>query len=262
MWRAGDEYDAFMGRWSESVAADFVPWLHVPSRARWLDVGCGTGRLTRIIDRGASPASIVGIDPSSGFVQTGRANYGGQGVQLLVGDGQRLPFSDWVFDAAVSGLVLNFVSEPERLVAEQIRVVRPGGTIGWYVWDSTDRMEFLQRFWTVAIELDPAAADVYERIRFSSRQQDALRSVAESTGLDLVKVRAIDVPTIFVGFDDYWKPFLGAQGPSPAYVAGLSDASRRRLRERLRSSLPVNEDGSIPLEARAWAVQGTVRSPQ
>jgi hypothetical protein len=70
-------------------------------------------------------------------------------------------------------------------------------------------------------------------------------------------VRPVEVPTVFAGFDDYWSPFLGGQGPAPGYLSSLTDAHRRELRDLLRARLPSTVDGSIPLAARAWAVRGT-----
>jgi hypothetical protein len=68
--------------------------------------------------------------------------------------------------------------------------------------------------------------------------------------------RAIDVPTRFRGFEDYWSPFLGEQGPAPAYAMSLPEDRRIALCELVRSVLPVAA-GSIQLKARAWAVRGT-----
>ena len=64
------------------------------------------------------------------------------------------------------------------------------------------------------------------------------------------------MPTVFTGFDDYWLPFLGGQGPAPGYLDALPDDRRAALRELVRSRLPTQGDGSIRLRARAWAVQG------
>jgi hypothetical protein len=78
-------------------------------------------------------------------------------------------------------------------------------------------------------------------------------------GLANVASLALDVPTVFRDFDDYWRPFLGGQGPAPGYAMSLDEERRTALRERIRAALPVAGDGSISLVARAWAVQG--RSP-
>jgi hypothetical protein len=73
-----------------------------------------------------------------------------------------------------------------------------------------------------------------------------------------VRVHAIEIPTVFTDFDDYWSPFLGGVGPAPGYVMSLPDEQRRALRDALRASLPTEADGRVRLTARAWAVRGTV----
>lgn len=249
-----------MGRWSQLVAAEFVPLLNVDTHSSWIDIGSGTGRLSRVIVDQAEPEVVIGIDSSAVFTEAARHSADDDTVQYVVGDGQSLPIPDSRFDAAVSGLVLNFLRNPERMVEEMIRVVRPGGTVGWYVWDYLDGMEFLRYFWDAAIGLDPAADELDEGARFPLCRPDELRTLAVTAGLGSVLVRPINIPTRFLNFDDYWTPFLGGQGPAPMYVAGLSSEQRLELRERLRSTLPLEDDSGIDLRARAWAVRATVRS--
>ena len=69
-------------------------------------------------------------------------------------------------------------------------------------------------------------------------------------------LRAIDVPTVFRDFDDYWTPFLSGQAPAPGYNMSLSEDRRAALREHLRATLPFEKDGTLRLIARAWAVRG------
>jgi hypothetical protein len=83
-----------------------------------------------------------------------------------------------------------------------------------------------------------------------------LRSLAAAAGLEDIETRAIDVPTTFRNFEDYWTPFLGGQGPAPTYCAKLSETARAKLRTRLENTLPAQTDGSIHLTARAWAMRG------
>ena len=72
-----------------------------------------------------------------------------------------------------------------------------------------------------------------------------------------MQVRSIDIPTRFKDFDDYWNPFLGGQAPAPGYCMSLPEDRRTALRELVRESLPISNDGTIHLIARAWAVCGT-----
>ena len=80
-------------------------------------------------------------------------------------------------------------------------------------------------------------------------------------GLLDVETTGIEIPTVFRDFDDYWSPFLGGQGPAPAYAMSLSAQHRAALRDHLRTTLPSAPDGSIHLTARAWAARGRPPKP-
>lgn len=255
-WAAGDSYEPYVGRWSRLVAADFLAWLGQPAGARWLDVGCGTGALTETILGLANPASVQGLDQSAGFVQHATSRIASPTVAFGVGDACALPFDDGSFDAGVSGLAFNFVPDAARAASELVRVVRRGGVVALYVWDYAGRMELMRHFWDAAVALDSAARELDEARRFPLCQPEPLRELLAGAGLRDVEVRAIDVPTRFRDLDDYWSPFLGGQGPAPGYAMSLDDTRRAALRERIRAGLPIGDDGSIQLVARAWAVKG------
>ena len=255
-WSSGDLYEPFVGRWSRLVAHAFLRWLGEPAGGRWLDVGCGTGALTETILATCEPRAVTGIDPSEGFVTFARARVRDGRTQFRVADAQAMPLEAASFDAMVAGLVLNFVSDPSRAAAEMRRVARPGGAVAAYVWDYAGKMEFLRYFWDAAVEVNPKAGDLDEGRRFPICAPDRLEALFRSTGLRDVATTAIDVPTVFRDFTDYWSPFLGGQGPAPGYTTSLAEAERAGLRELLRRRLPAREDGSIHLTARAWAVTG------
>jgi SAM-dependent methyltransferase len=177
-------------------------------------------------------------------------------VQFEIGDAQALAAAAASYDAVVAGLVLNFVPQPEHMIAEMARVVRPGGVVAVYVWDYAGHMQLMRHFWDAAVALDPTAQDLDEGRRFRICQPDRLTALFRQAMLGAVEARAIDVPTRFRDFDDYWSPFLGGQGPAPSYAMSLSEARRAMLRERVRTGLPLAADGSIDLTARAWAVRG------
>ena len=259
MWQSGDAYEAYIGRWSRRIAERFVRQLDAPASRRWLDVGCGTGALTSAVLTAADPAEVVGADPSEGFLKTARASVTDPRASFTLADARSLPFPDDRFDVVVSGLVLNFVPDPARAAAEIARVTVPGGRAAAYLWDLAEGMELIRRFWDAAVALDPATAELDEATRFPICRPDRLEALWRNAGLTDVDTAPIDVPTVFRDFDDYWAPFLGGQGPAPGYVAGLDDRRRDRLRDRLQATLPIEEDGSIPLTARAWAVRGRAR---
>ena len=255
-WARGDFYEMYVGRWSRLVAQQFLPWLAVPENKEWLEIGSGTGILSRAILAMENPSKLKGIDRSERFVDFASQQVGGSHVEFNVGDAQELPVESETFDVAVSGLVLNFVPQPDRMVAEMRRAVRKGGMVALYVWDYAGKMQFMRHFWNAAVALDPAARELDEGRKSPICNPGPLTELFRNAGLSDVEVRPIEIATDFKDFDDFWSPFLGGQGPAPSYTMSLSEEQRDRLRERLSNSLPFALDGSIPLVARAWAVRG------
>jgi SAM-dependent methyltransferase len=256
VWAQGTGYERYVGRWSRPVAVEFLKWLAVPPAKAWLDLGCGTGALSQNILQSCAPAKVVGVDSSEGFVTHARAHITDARAEFRIGDARALPVANHEFDAAVSGLVLNFVPDQLKVVTEMRRATRPGGKIAVYVWDYAGEMQLIRRFWDAAIALNPDARELDEALRFPGCRPGPLHELFASAGLHDIATQAIDVPTVFENFDDYWSPFLGGQGPAPGYCMSLPQPDRSALRERLQSSLTAGRDGKIHLIARAWAVQG------
>jgi SAM-dependent methyltransferase len=239
------------------VAPLFLDWLAPRPGLDWADVGCGTGALSTAIVERAAPGSVVGVDPSEGFVAYARATLVDRRARFTTGDATALPLDAGSLDAVVSALVLNFVADTGAALAEAVRVSRPGAIVAAYVWDYADGMEPIRRFWKAAAALDPAAGELDEGRRFPLCQPDALEAAFTAAGLDDVATRAIDVEARFAGFEDYWAPFLSGVGPAPGYCAALAPDAREALRARLQDELPAGPDGAIVLTARAFAVRGT-----
>jgi SAM-dependent methyltransferase len=259
MWAVGDAYEAYVGRWSRPVAHTFLRWLDVPAGRRWLDVGCGTGALTEAVLAEATPGLVVGVDPAEGFLADARARIVDPRVSFHTADARSLPLPDRYFDVVVSGLALNFVPDEREAVAEFLRVSTVDGVVAGYVWDYADGMAMMRYFWDAAAALDSDAAALDEGRRFPVCRPEPLRELWAEAGLDGVEVRSIDVDTVFADFDDYWTPFLGGQGPAPAYTMSLPADHRDVLRDLLRARIPTDPDGTIRLTARAWAVRGVAR---
>src|SRR5262245_43785231 len=188
-WERGDPYERYVGRWSRRVAPRFLSWLGIPADRRWVDVGCGTGALcAAIVDHG-SPSSVVGVEPSEGFLATARARLAGRAVAHR-GSATAIPLGDAAVDVVVSGLVLNFVPDQRAALAEMARVTGNGGTIAAYVWDYAEKMELMRIFWDSAVELSPDAAELDERHRFPGCRPDALGQLFSGGGLREVQVTA------------------------------------------------------------------------
>ena len=256
-WTDGDAYERYVGRWSRQVAPRFLAWLDPPSGARWLDLGSGTGALTAQILRDCSPKTVTGVEPSEGFLKLARGQVTGRRAQFVQGAGDCIPIEDGSVDLAVSGLVMNFIPDPSKAMGELRRCIAPGGTIAAYVWDYAGHVQFMRYFWDAAVALNPAAHEKDEGVRFPICRPGPLRDLFASAGLHDVSVDALDIPTAFADFDDYWQPFLSGIAPAPGYCMSLDEGSRNALKAHLQKTLPTDGDGMILLAARAWAVRGT-----
>jgi SAM-dependent methyltransferase len=256
-WINASTYDSYMGRWSRLLGPRFVSWLAVPPGARWLDIGCGTGSLSEAICSGASPALVVGCDPSAEFIEHARVSHSDPRLEFVVAGAGSLPTRPGGFNSITSSLVLNLFPDPAAAVQEMRDAAAPGALISACVWDYADGTEFLRRFWDAAAALDPRAADLDEGRRFPICNPGPLTKLFHGAGLQRVSCEPIEIETAFGDFADFWTPFLGGTGPAPAYVANLEPGTRGALAERLDRSLPREPDGAIRLVARAWAVRGT-----
>jgi SAM-dependent methyltransferase len=248
-----------MGRWSRRIAPRFLDWLGSSNGLDWMDVGCGTGALSAAILSRCSPRSLIGIDPSDGFVATARSMAPDQRAEFLVGDAQALPAATASRDIVASALMLNFVPDKPRALAEMKRVVRPGGMVAFYVWDYPgEGIELMREFWSAAMALDAGASELAENRRFPYCTPEGLTELARTAGLTRIECTSVEVPTVFRDFDDYWRPFTLGAGPAPGYCASLAPDARQRLQQALHDRLPRGPDGSIPLKARAWAIKAVV----
>jgi SAM-dependent methyltransferase len=255
-WDSGHAYEQYVGRWSRTVATEFLHWLGLPPGLAWADVGCGTGALASAILETCQPSSVSGIDSSEGFVSRARQRIGDPRARFETGDATRLPWAPAVRDVTVSGLVLNFVRDHDAMVREMVRVTRPGGSVAAYVWDYAGGMEMMRHFWDAAVAVSPGDAKLDQAERFPLCQPGPLRALFEKMGLASVTVGAIDIPMVFRNFDDYWSPFLGKTGAAPTYLASVGSEVRERIRLYLESRLAPASDRPIALTARAWAVRG------
>jgi trans-aconitate methyltransferase len=257
-WGSAGPYELYVGRWSRKVAKKFLDWIAVPNGAAWADIGCGTGALAACILAQCQPRSVAMVDKADGFVASARQNITDPRVTFDTADATALSWADNTFDATVSGLVLNFVPDHKSTASEMARVTRSGGKAAAYVWDYGRAMEMMRHFWDAALAASPQDSKLDEAERFPICQPEALQQLFRDVGLKSVLCRAVDIPTVFRNFDDYWNPFLGKQGSAPTYLASLDDAIREKIRLKLQSRLVPSPDGTIAMTARAWAVQGTV----
>lgn len=250
----GAAYERYMGKWSRLVGEAFLDWLAPKSGLRWLDVGCGNGAFTEMLVERCAPASVHGVDPSEAQLVYARTRPAARVAQFRQGDAMALPFPDDTFDVVVMPLVIFFVPDPARGVAEMARVVCPGGALAAYAWDMLGGgfpYESLRG------EMRGLGANVPEPPSPDASRIEALRDLWTAAGLNAVETRAITVQRTFADFEDYWTTVLGGPSVGPL-LAAMSSNDRERLRALMRTRLPTDSDGCIPCSARANAVKGNV----
>ena len=249
----GAGYERYMGVWSQLAGAAFLDWLALPSGLQWLDVGCGTGAFTELVLDRCAPSQVAGVDPSEAQLNYARTRLSSRGAQFKLGDAMALPFETAAFDEAMMPLVIFFVPDPVKGVAEMTRVVRRGGTVAAYAWDMEGggfpyamlREELLE------MGFDPPQPPSADASRL-----DRLNELWSGAKLRDIATREITVHRAFAGFDDYWETI--ALAPSAGkQLADLSPVARAELRRRLVARMPAPDSaGRITLSARANAVRG------
>jgi SAM-dependent methyltransferase len=245
-------YERYMGAWSQLVGDAFLAWLAPAPGLRWLDVGCGNGAFTEMLAQRCAPAALHGIDPFEDQLAFARSRPALRNGEFRAGDAQALPWPDDSFDATVMPLVIFFLPDPTRGVAEMARVVARGGIVTSYSWDMPGGgfpYQVLQDEMR-AIGVPPPQAPSLDASRL-----DRLQELWRGAGLRDVETRAITVQRTFDDFEDYWATVLG--GPSvAARLAGMPAAQLAGLKARMRELLPADKAGRITCTARANAARG------
>jgi SAM-dependent methyltransferase len=255
----GNEYEIQMGRWSRRLAEPILDFTGVADGEAILDVGCGTGNLAFAIVQRANVATITGVDFSDVYVQNARTRRSGPEITFEVGDATALPYGDGSFDRVLSMLVLFFIPNATKAVSEMKRVARSGATVGATLWDSRGGMTVNRMFVDTAAVLDTRAHDLRARAftRPLGRPGD-LGQAWRDAGLRDVKEARLAIRMEFENFEDYWRPYLGGQGPYADYVSKLSPGEQATLRFHLeRAYLDGEPDGYRSHVAVADAVKGT-----
>jgi len=250
----GAAYERYMGNWTRLAGEVFLEWLAPLPGLRWIDVGCGTAAFTELLVERCAPREVQGIDPSEAQLAFARTRPAARTAEFRHGDAEALPFSEDRFDAAVMALVIFFVPNPAKGVAELVRVVCPGGTVATYAWDLLGGGFPLEPIWAEmrAMGLTPPLPPSSDASRM-----EALRNLWTGAGLDGVETREITVQRTFADFDDFWTTGLLAASIRPM-VAAMDSDDVERLKTRVRARLPADAAGRITGSARANAVKGRV----
>lgn len=248
----GEAYEQSMGIWSRLTGELFLDWLAPSPGLRWIDIGCGSGAFTELVAQLCAPKSIQAIDPSEGQLAFARTREGARIAEFSQGDAMALPFADATFDAAVMALVLAFVPDPAKGIAEMVRVVRPGGTAATYMWDMLGG----------GFPWDPVLGAMREMglspprpPRMDATQMGTMRDAWTDEGLEAVEVRELAVSRSFNDFEHFWQTILKAASIAPT-IAAMSLGDVELLKTLVRTKVPANAEGRLTCSARANAIKG------
>jgi SAM-dependent methyltransferase len=257
---SADVYDRFVGRYGAQLSRALIDAADIPPDARVLDVGCGTGALTRALAERVGGANVAAVDPSEPFVEACRSRV--PDADVRVARAEALPFEDQAFDAVLSQLVVNFLPDAPQGMAEMRRVTRRGGTVAGCVWDYAGEMTMLRTFWEAAEALDPeGAARFSEGAIMQYAKPDDLEQLWVEAGLDEVRVEPLVAEAAYDDFDDLWAPFLTGVGPAGRYAASLDADAQATLHDEFFRRLGEPQ-GPFTLSARAWCAVGRVHQPR
>lgn len=256
----GDGYELNMGRWSRRLAIPFLRFTGTADAERVLDVGCGTGALAEAVLARCSPREVHGVDLAQVYVDHARQRTSDPRLVFAVDDACSLSYPAHHFDRVMALLVLHFVPRPAEAIAEMCRVARPGATVAAAVWDARGGFVANRLFFDTAAALDPGASD--RRARNYTRpltRPGELTAAWHAAGLVDVEEAQLVIRMEYADFDDYWRPYLGKDGPGAEYVGSLAADARARIEAAVhRAYLDGEPDGPRSFAALAWAVKGQV----
>ena len=251
----GGAYERLMGRFTRAAGEIFLDWLALPKGLSWIDVGCGTGAFTQVLSNRCAPSRVEAVDPAEAQIAYARTTPAAKGVNFRIGDAQSLPFGNAEFDAAVMALVITFVPDPAKAVAELKRVTKPGGTIGAYMWDFFNNGSPRQR---LSDAVERIGFQVHHPAGYAYSHIDAMEGFFRSAGLADIESRVIEVDVTYADFNTYWIAQTELVNDVVQKIREMSAAEVERLKADLRATLPKDKNGRIAYKASANAVKGRV----
>jgi ubiquinone/menaquinone biosynthesis C-methylase UbiE len=253
-------YEQLMGRWSQKLAPLFIEFAGIDDDEKVLDVGCGTGSLTFALAKAAGLDEIAAIDYSAVFVEEVSRRNTDARINVQRANACALPFEDGTFDRALALLVLHFIPEASKAIAEMRRVVRPGGIVAAAVWDHLGGMSGMRMMVDTVAALSDRGRQLRANYCFQPMTQPGeLKRTFTEVGLAEITETQLLIRMDYLSFDDYWAPIAAGEGPLGKHMAALDGAERARTEAAMRDAYePGQADGPRSFANVAWACRGIV----
>lgn len=236
-----------MGRYTLGLAPLLADAAQVEPGMRVVDVGCGPGGLTAELAARVGGERVAAIDPSAPFVAACRERV--PGADVREGAGEALPWDDDAFDAALSCLVIGFMRDPARGVAEMRRVTRARGRVAVCFWH-VPRHQMLD---LAARAITSVRPDADPHPPFVGVEQGEIRDLLEQAGMDVVADSEMTVAAPYDDFGDFWTSVSQGAGPIADAMATMTPEEVARAEAFARAELPA---GAFSLTATAWYAVG------
>lgn len=240
---------ALFGQWPDR----FLEIAGIPSGADVVDVGCGTGVLTRRLRERFEPdARIVGVDPNEGMLAVARR---ADGIEWVHGFAEDLPFGDQSFDAAVSQFALMFFDDRRRALEEVRRVTRPGGRVAIAVWATLEQTPGYAAMVDLLNRLFGVAAANALRAPYNLGDAHELEGLL-SASFSGVEVTQVDGTARFASVADWVHTDIRGWT-----LSDMSDDDYRRLLDAAQREFGrfIDDTGRVRFEAPALIAVGDVR---
>jgi SAM-dependent methyltransferase len=231
----------------------------ITTSADVLDIGCGTGALTREAARQASTGSVLGMDLSAKMLARARELSSAQGltnVRFTQADAQVHPFTDGSVDTVISSFGTLFFRDPGAAFANIARALRPGGRICMLAW-----RELARNDWLIAIRTALAAGRTLpEPPRdapgpFGLADANRVRELLAGAGFDDIHFEPIDEAIDWGTDTDDACNFLRVYGPVKGLIENLDDSTKAAAFDQLRATVAVHEtDYGVLFGSSAWLI--------
>lgn len=247
-----DRYDAVNTAFNASLlqAAAITESDHV------LDIGCGTGQLTRLAARTAVHGRAVGVDLSAPMLARARATAAGEDltrVEFTQGDAQVHPFQEAGFDVALSRFGVMFFADPVAAFANIARALRPGGRVAFLAMRDLKEHDLGQVFAALAPHLRAHTDDGDGASPVSMADPKVIEAILGEAGFTDITTTRVDAPQVWGKDAADAAEFLLGWGPVH-HLLEERDEARAALTEALR---PFENPDAVRLRGAAWLACAT-----